>query len=122
MSFQGSVATEKSVLLLYVITISVRNPAHGEIFVYFMSNGTGTTYTGITNDIERRVREHKLGEPPGFTSKYKINRLVHYEEFEYVNEAIAREKQIKKWGTAKKKALIMEANPNWEDLSAEWFE
>jgi putative endonuclease len=62
-----------------------------------MTNGTGTTYVGMTNDIERRVRERKEGILHGFTSKYKINHLVHYEEFEYVYDAIAREKQIKKW-------------------------
>lgn len=91
-------------------------------YVYIMTSGTGTTYVGMTNDIERRVREHKQGLQPGFTSKYKINRLVYYEEYDYVYDAIAREKQIKKWGSVKKKALINEANPGWEDLSKDWFE
>ena len=91
-------------------------------YVYIMTNGTGTTYVGMTNDIERRVQEHKQGLQSGFTSKYKINRLVYYEEYDYVYDAIAREKQIKKWGSVKKKALINEANPPWEDLSKDWFE
>jgi len=93
-----------------------------KFFVYIMTSGTGTTYVGMTNDIERRVQEHKQGLQSGFTSKYKINRLVYYEEYDYVYDAIAREKQIKKWGSVKKKALINEANPTWEDLSKDWFE
>ena len=92
-----------------------------KFYVYIMTNGTGTTYVGMTNDIERRVREHQEGLVHGFTSKYKIRYLVYYEEFKYVYDALAREKQIKNWGTVKKKVLISEANPKWEDLSKDWF-
>lgn len=91
-------------------------------YVYIMSNATGTTYTGMTNDIQRRVWEHKKALNSGFAAKYKINRLVYYEEYTYVDDAIAREKQIKKWGTAKKKTLIESLNPKWKDLSMGWYE
>ncbi len=90
-------------------------------FVYIMTNRTHTLYTGITGDILRRVHEHRTGEPAGFTSKYKIHRLVHLEEFDDVGLAIAREKEIKGWLRQKKIELIESANPTWKDLSLEWF-
>ena len=82
-----------------------------------MTNNSGTLYTGITNSLERRVWEHQHKAYNGFTSKYAINRLVYFEEFKYVNEAIAREKQIKGWRRSKKLDLIVAMNPRWEDLS-----
>jgi putative endonuclease len=78
-------------------------------------------YTGVTNDIERRVQEHKLGKIPGFTQKYKVNRLVYYEEFSSIYEAIAREKAIKGLLREKKRSLIKADNPTWADLSEDWF-
>ena len=86
-------------------------------YVYILTNHSRTLYTGVTNDLDRRVAGHKLKERPGFTSKYNINRLVWYEEFSDVTEAIAREKQIKGWLRIKKIALIEEMNPHWDDLS-----
>ena len=91
-------------------------------YVYIMTNRSHTLYTGVTNNLERRVYEHKQKMVPGFTSKYNITRLVHYETCRQVLGAIAREQQIKGWLRAKKIALIESANPNWEDLSAEWYE
>jgi len=91
-------------------------------YVYIMTNRSKTLYTGVTNDLYRRVYEHKQKLIPGFTQKYNINRLVYYEETSDVREAIAREKQIKGWLRAKKIALIESANPQWHDLSADWFE
>ncbi len=67
-----------------------------------------------------RVLQHKSGETDGFTKKYSINRLVYYESFRYVNRAIARETEIKKWRREKKVALIEADNPTWEDLAADW--
>jgi methylglutaconyl-CoA hydratase len=78
--------------------------------------------TGITDNIRRRTWEHKNDVNPGFTRDYKVHRLVYYETFQYVNNAIAREKSIKGWLRRKKIALIESENPTWEDLSAEWFE
>ena len=91
-------------------------------YVYIMTNKSGTLYVGMTNDLERRVQEHKAKQVPGFTSKYNINQLVYYESFSSVNDAIAAEKRIKGWKREKKAALITPSNPHWEDLSADWFE
>jgi len=75
----------------------------------------------MTNDLARRVAQHKDNEFPGFSSDYKCRRLVWYEQFRYVNHAIDREKQIKRWRRDKKLALIQEMNPAWVDLSKGWF-
>ena len=93
-----------------------------QFYVYIMTNHSYTLYTGMTNDLLRRVAEHKQKSIPGFTSRYNITRLVYYEETPDVRSAIAREKQIKGWVRAKKVALIEAANPQWRDLSAEWDE
>jgi putative endonuclease len=90
-----------------------------QYYTYIMTNRSKTLYTGVTSDISGRVFQHKEGTGSKFTSKYNINRLVYYEEFSDVNEAIAREKQIKGWVRAKKIALIESVNPNWDDLSSE---
>jgi len=83
-----------------------------------MSNQSRTLYTGVTNDIVRRVYEHKHKLVPGFTSKYNITRLVYFEETNDIQVALAREKQLKGWVRQKKIALIESANPKWMDLSA----
>jgi putative endonuclease len=93
-----------------------------QFYVYIMTNHSRTLYTGMTNDLLRRVAEHKQKLIPGFTARYNITRLVYYEETPDVHSAIAREKQIKGWVRAKKVALIEAANPQWRDLSAEWDE
>ena len=93
-----------------------------EYFVYIMSNNSKTLYTGVTNDLIRRITEHKLGKVKGFTSKYNIKKLVYFESVENINEAIYREKQIKGWVRKKKIALIEQQNPLWRDLSEDWFE
>jgi putative endonuclease len=86
-----------------------------------MTNKSRTLYTGITNDLERRVYEHKQKLVPGFTAKYNIDRLVYFEATQDVHAAISREKQIKGWLRAKKIALIESMNPEWGDLSVGWF-
>ena len=93
-----------------------------QYYVYVMSNHSRTLYTGVTNDLQRRVHEHKQKLIPGFTQKYNITQLVWYEETPDVKAAIAREKQIKGWLRAKKIALIESLNPQWRDLSDEWDE
>lgn len=90
-------------------------------FVYIMTNRSKTLYTGVTNSLIRRVREHKLGRGSGFAARYKVDRLVYYERFEDVHRAIGREKEIKGWSRAKKMALIVSVNPTWKDLSLEWY-
>jgi len=91
-------------------------------YVYILSGKSRVLYTGITDDIHRRTWEHKNSVNPGFTSHYKVHRLVYYETFKYVNNAIAREKCIKGWLRIKKIALIEAENPTWEDLSESWFD
>ena len=90
-----------------------------QYYVYIMASRSGVLYTGVTSDINRRVGEHKEGQIPGFTKKYKVNRLVYYESMQEVNAAIAREKQIKGWRREKRVQLIETINPGWDDLSRE---
>jgi putative endonuclease len=87
-------------------------------YVYIMTNPSRTLYVGVTNDLERRVYQHKQKQIPGFTAKYNITQLVYYEETGDVLAAIAREKTIKGWLRAKKIALVESVNPQWQDLSA----
>jgi putative endonuclease len=86
-----------------------------------MSSPGGTLYTGVTNDIWRRVLTHKERSAPGFTQKYNVTRLVYFEESNNVHDAIYREKQIKGWTRSKKIMLIESFNPKWNDLSEGWF-
>jgi len=89
-------------------------------YVYILASGrNGTLHVGVTNDLERRTREHREGEGVGFTRKYGVDRLVWYEPFQYVLNAIHREKQLKRWRRAWKIALIEADNPQWLDLLAE---
>ena len=91
-------------------------------FVYILANRSRTLYTGVTNDLVRRVMTHRSKEVPGFTARYNITRLVYFEETGSIEEAITREKQIKGWLRSKKIALIESLNPDWEDFGAEWSE
>src|SRR3954466_282986 len=89
----------------------------GQFYVYILFNHSRTLYVGVTNDLIRRVDEHRKGKVPGFTAKYKIKQLAHYEIYPDAMTAIEREKQIKGWMREKKIALIESANPHWDDLS-----
>jgi putative endonuclease len=91
-------------------------------WVYIMASRSKTLYTGITDDIYRRALQHKRGAIEGFTKRYHIKRLVYYETFKYVDNAIRREKQIKGWDRAKRLALIESMNPTWLDLAEGWGE
>ncbi|MBI3286754.1 MAG: GIY-YIG nuclease family protein [Chloroflexi bacterium] len=91
-----------------------------QYYVYIMTNRSGTLYTGMTNDLRRRVREHKQKLVEGFAQKYNITSLAYFESTDEVRSAIAREKQIKGWLRAKKIALIESLNPQWRDLSEDW--
>ena len=90
-------------------------------YVYIVASPSRTIYTGVTNDLERRMWEHKQNRVKGFTSKYGVNRLVYFEEHRTIDDAIAREKQIKGWRREKKIALIEAENPKWRDLGHDWF-
>ena len=85
-----------------------------------MTNRSKTLYVGVTNNLEKRVWQHKNGVFEGFTSKYKLDRLVCYEEYSDIRNAITREKQIKGWLRIKKLQLIVSMNPEWRDLSEDW--
>ena len=92
-----------------------------EYYVYLLASHSGALYVGVTNDLIRRVLQHKQETNDGFTKRYRINRLVWFESGGDVLGAITREKQIKAWRRDKKVALIVECNPAWDDLSAGWF-
>jgi putative endonuclease len=89
--------------------------------IYIMSNISKMLYTGVTGDLENRVFRHKSKLTAGFTKKYNVHRLIYFEAFEDIRDAIAREKQIKGWLRAKKVALIESVNPEWKDLAPEWM-
>ena len=91
-----------------------------QFYVYIMNNETGTLYVGVTNDLARRIHEHKSGMNEGFTKRYNIHRLAYYEIAPNAASAIAREKQIKGYARAKKLALIKSMNPTWRDLSEDF--
>jgi len=91
-----------------------------EYFVYIVCSRSGTLYIGITNNLYRRVLQHKQREIEGFSSKYNWDRLVYYESYDDVQKAIDREKQPKGWRRAKKIALIESRNPRWEDFAEKW--
>ena len=84
-----------------------------------MASQSGVLYTEVTNDLSRRVGEHKEGQIPGFTKKYKVSQMVYYEAMNDVNAAIAREKQIKRWRREKKVKLVETTNRAWNDLARE---
>ena len=91
-----------------------------DYYVYVLTNeNNNVMYIGITNDLKRRVYEHKSNTIEGFTKKYHVHKLVYYEITTDVNSAIAREKQLKKWKRAKKNALVETLNPKWKELTIE---
>ncbi|MDR3738623.1 MAG: GIY-YIG nuclease family protein [Terracidiphilus sp.] len=94
----------------------------GSYFTYIVASRSHTLYIGMTNDLEKRVFEHKWKEYEGFSARYNCDRLVWSEHFQDVRLAIAREKQLKGWRRSKKIALIEAVNPTWVDLSREWYD
>jgi putative endonuclease len=92
-----------------------------ESYVYIMTNKSRTLYVGVTSELERRVYEHKHKLIKGFTSKYNITKLVWYETFPTIEQAIEGEKRLKGWLRSKKIALIESFNSNWEDMSQHWY-
>lgn len=90
-----------------------------QYWVYMLTNRSGGFYIGITNDLVRRVYEHRSGEVPGFSQRYRMHRLIYYEGFQFVNDALARERQLKGWRRDKKISLIESSNPSWRDLSVD---
>jgi putative endonuclease len=93
----------------------------GPYFTYIMARRSRTLYIGITSDLQKRVFEHQQKTHEGFSARYNCNRLVWFQCFGNVSEAIQREKELKGWTRAKKIALIESNNPTWEDRSESWF-
>jgi putative endonuclease len=90
-------------------------------YVYLLTNWNNRViYVGVTNDLTRRIYEHKNKLVEGFTKTYNVDKLVYFEETNDVNSALAREKEIKKWHREKKNNLVLRMNPKWNDLSKEW--
>ena len=91
-------------------------------FVYILGSPTGTLYIGMTNDLERRVQQHRQKINLSFTQKYNVDRLLYFEETNDVRAVLAREKQLKSWRRNKKINLIEMKNPKWVDLSEDWYD
>jgi len=93
----------------------------GRYYVYLLTNwNNNVMYVGVTNNLERRIYEHKNKMVKGFTKKYNMSKLVYFEETHDIIAAIGREKEIKKWRRQKKNQLVNNSNPTWKDLSLEW--
>jgi len=95
-------------------------PGSKTYYIYIMTNQSRTLYIGLTDNIKRRVLEHKTGQIEGFSRRYNIDTLVYVESFGDVSSTIAREKQLKRWRREKKLRLITKENPDWRDLSDGW--
>ena len=89
-------------------------------YVYILSSLSGTLYIGVTSNLERRILEHKSKSLEGFAAKYDCHRLVYFETFEDIRNALTREKQMKAYRREKKISLIVKNNPHWLDFAAEW--
>lgn len=97
-------------------------PKH-QYAVYILTNKKNETlYIGMTNNLERRIFEHKNKSVEGFTKKYGVDKLVYFEVYQYVNDAITREKRLKSWNRQWKIGLIEEENSNWKDLAYDWYD
>ena len=91
-----------------------------DYYVYILTNVSRTLYIGVTNDLKRRIAEHRSGLGSEFTNKYHVHQLVYYESTNWVWAALDREKELKSWRRSLKIALIEEHNPSWRDLAADW--
>jgi putative endonuclease len=99
----------------------LRRISDHDYWLYILTNKHRTTlYIGITNNIQRRLYQHRYGEVEGFTKRYHLNRLVWFEHFGNVKDAIACEKKLKRWRRSRKIALVEQTNPRWLDLSDDW--
>ncbi|TDQ27577.1 MULTISPECIES: GIY-YIG nuclease family protein [Tenacibaculum] len=93
-----------------------------QYYIYIITNKKdGVLYIGVTNNLERRIFEHKNKLIKGFSSKYNLDKLIYFEEHQFIEEAIKREKNMKKWKRAWKINLVVKENPNWDDLAKNWY-
>jgi len=116
-------ASEESAFVISLLTLKEVEeftlPFKRQFYVYILASKSRRIYVGMTNSLLVRVSQHRRGEV-AFTNRYRINRLVYYEIFKYVNNCIARETQLKAWSRAKKVALIESMNPTWQDFAEKW--
>jgi putative endonuclease len=91
-------------------------------YVYIHTNRSGTLYVGVTNDLRRRLEEHRAGKAGSFTTRYKLDRLLYFEETNSVTSAIEREKQLKGWNRQRRLRLVQQQNQTWRDLSEDWYD
>jgi len=104
-----------------MLAILLAMPPHEyNFYVYILPSRSRQTYIGVTNSLRTRVIKHREKVPGSYTARYNITRLVYFERFQYVNNAIARETELKDWNRARKVELIESMNPTWEDLAADW--
>lgn len=96
--------------------VRIRRMRDHHYYVYILASSRRVLYIGVTRDLLKRVVQHKEKFTPGFTSKYNVNRLVYYELHGHIRDAIAREKQLKRWTRARKNSLVESMNPKWQDL------
>lgn len=89
-------------------------------WVYILSSRSRTLYIGVTNDLVHRVLQHREGKGSVFTHRYRVTRLVYFEQFQFIHDAIAREKELKDWRREKKVSLIQSGNPSWTDFGEGW--
>ena len=110
--------------LIFALHLSIDKPNQlymGQYFVYILTNKpSGTLYIGFTDDLARRIREHKSRTCKGFAYKYNLTKLVYFEEYQTNTEAFIRERQMKKWNRSWKIELIEKNNPDWNDLAKNW--
>jgi putative endonuclease len=92
------------------------------MYIYILASNSKVLYTGVTNDLRRRVHQHRFGLVAGFTRQYRIWKLVWWEEARDPRAAIVREKQIKRWRRSRRVELIEGTNPGWQELAADWFQ
>jgi putative endonuclease len=102
------------------LSFGVAMVSEGRYYVYIVSSKSRVIYVGMTGFLMARVLRHRAGEGGEFTRKYRVHRLVYFESFQNVENAIARETEIKKWRREKKVALIRRGNPSWDDLAESW--
>src|ERR1035438_828008 len=113
----GGTCCSVSCVTVFFATLIDHVSVEHRYYVYILASKSRTLYVGITSDLGTRIREHRSGIYGGFTADYKVHRLVYYEQFQWVQAAINREKQLKHWRREKKIVLIERDNPTWEDLS-----
>jgi putative endonuclease len=120
LSFLSEAEESAVAFLRKSVTLPTMPPREYHFYVYIMASRSHDLYVGFTINIFRRVAEHRIAPPGSYTARYNINRLVYYEHFTYVLNAIAREKELKDWNREKKLTLIEAANPTWQDLARDW--